>query len=89
MPQGNSPQLQYNICDNIIIIIKRTAGAYAGGRSWSGCMMAGSESWGLVGAGGRSFDFFFSLVFFSVLVGGGGRIGYAKKISGKKERLHA
>ena len=42
-------------------------------------MMAGSESWGLIGAGGHSFDFFFSLVFFSVLVGGGGRTGYAKK----------
>ena len=25
------------------------AGAYAGGRSWSGCMMAGSDSLGLVG----------------------------------------
>ena len=36
--------------------------------------MAGSESWGLVG--GRSFDFFFSLVVFSVLVGGRGCTGY-------------
>ena len=50
-------------------------------------MMAGSESWGLVGAGGRSFDFFFSLVFFSVLVGEGGRTGYAKKKQNKQKQV--
>ena len=63
------------------IHIQHTAGAYAGGRSWSGCMMAGSESWGLAGAGGRSFDFSFSLVFVSVLVGGEGRTGYIENKS--------
>ena len=50
--------------------------------------MAGSESWGLVRAGGRSFDFF-SLVLFSVLVGGGARTGYTENninTLGKREK---
>ena len=38
--------------------------------------MAGSDSFGLEGAGGRSFDFFFSFDFLSVLVGGGALTGY-------------
>ena len=61
------------------VSVELTAGVYEGGGSWSACMMAGSESRGLDGAGGRSFVFFsfgfFSLAFLSVLVGGGGLTG--------------
>ena len=69
------------IYPHLSIHIQHTAGAYAGGRSWSGCMMAGLESWGFTGAGGRSFEIFFSLVFFSVLVGGGGCTGIRPGVS--------
>ena len=67
------------------ILIQHTAGAYAGGRSWSGCMMAGSESWGLTEAGGCSFDFFLLLGLFLCL-GGRGRVGQGDAPERERER---